>query len=74
MAFRRWKGDFQVGDVVRYVGPDTGADPIPGQRGTLITPGDQGDPPPAWVVAFGTTEIGEHGIPLRDELELVKEL
>jgi ribosomal protein S18 acetylase RimI-like enzyme len=51
-----WKGRFQVGDLVRYVGPDRGMrDPIQGQLGRLITPGELGDPPPSWVVDFSTT-------------------
>ena len=54
--FGGWKGRFQVGDLVRYVGPDLGMrDPIHGQLGRLITPGEVGDPPPSWVVDFSTT-------------------
>jgi ribosomal protein S18 acetylase RimI-like enzyme len=50
---RLWKGSFQDGDLVEYIGEeDDEGWPVPGERGTLITAGDHGDPPPEWVVAF----------------------
>lgn len=52
---RRWKGDLHEGEPVEYVGPKGDDSLSPGDRGTLITPGEVGDPPPAWVVSFEHT-------------------
>lgn len=55
---RRWKGDLHEGEPVEYVGSEGGDWLSPGDRGTLVTPGELGDPPPAWVVSFtNTTEV-----------------
>jgi GNAT superfamily N-acetyltransferase len=53
MIPRRWKGRLHEGEPVEYVGdPWDERWPYPGDRGTLITPGELGDPPPSWVVSF----------------------
>ncbi len=52
---RRWKGDLHEGEPVEYFGPEGDDWLSPGDRGTLITPGDVGDPPLAWVVSFEKT-------------------
>jgi len=55
---RRWKGDLHEGEPVEYVGSEADEWLSPGDRGTLITPGELGDPPPSWVVSFeNTTEV-----------------
>jgi GNAT superfamily N-acetyltransferase len=55
---RRWKGDLHEGEPVEYVGSDADEWLSPGDLGTLITPGEVGDPPPSWVVSFeNTTEV-----------------
>ena len=61
---------FKIGDLVEYVGPETDRTSArPGERGRLITEGAVGDPPPAWVVDFGTV-IGVYPI---ENLVLVEE-
>lgn len=52
---RRWKGDLHEGELVEYVGSEGDDWLSPGDRGTLITPGEVGDPPPSWVVSFENT-------------------
>ncbi|MGH2679100.1 MAG: hypothetical protein ACRDG8_01230 [Actinomycetota bacterium] len=52
---RRWKGDLHEGEPLEYVGSDADDWLSPGDRGTLITPGELGDPPPSWVVSFENT-------------------
>ena len=50
---RGWLGQFRLGETVEYVGPELGEGwPLRGDRGTIITPGEVGDPPPMWVVDF----------------------
>jgi len=43
MRPRRWKGRLHEGEPVEYAGPADGLGwPSPGDRGTLITPGEVG--------------------------------
>lgn len=53
MGGKYWKGPFQEGDLVEYIGEVGGPGwPVQGELGRLVTPGDHGDPPPMWVVGF----------------------
>ena len=60
-----WKGPFQEGDLVEYVGDEGPYLPARGDLGRLFTPGEVGDPPPSWVVMFesaGTAVFGSEDL------------
>ena len=52
---RRWKGDLHEGEPVEYVGSQGDEWVSRGDQGTLVDPGELGDPPPSWVVSFENT-------------------